>query len=196
MGSVAKGMFMHPRFARTLPPRTGKAAVLAGLIIILCLSACSSTPAGKARQERSPLERGNAALAQKDYFAAVGAFTGSISRLSSIRRNCLQDPDCPAKTQDYLSDNLARAYTGRAYAYLQIGGFEPRVEADAQRALSLRPDQADAHLYLGIINIYQNNPTAAWDRYRSLLELKSSYAQTLLESYEQAFGEAPSEDRP
>lgn len=161
------------------------------LILIALLGACAGRPNAPSASAHSPLARGDEALQQGDYYHAIGAFTGTISRLSAALKACPETPECTRSTHADINHYLSLAYAGRAYAYLKLGGFEPRVRENALAALEHDPKQADAHLYLGILAIGEGDMRAAQQVYRTLQALDPDYAKRFYQSYHQRWPKIP-----
>ncbi len=83
---------------------------------------------------------------------------------------------CPSNTSNVASNGcklLARAYANRSYAYFQQKDYS-RARSDAEQAVKLDPNLAEARINLANARLKQNDRTGALNDYKQALKLNLS----------------------
>lgn len=133
-------------------------------------------------------QEGVALLEQDAFKAAQVRFSSAIGLLEQSLATCESSDECDAGTVDRLRENLAQAYTNRAYTRMHLGRADDLALADADRALELAPTLIEPHQYRAIIAVRSLDKEAAWTEYEFLREHAPAFAGKLFDAYVEAFG--------
>ena len=157
---------------------------------LLLLGGCATTSVVTDLHDRATASnREGLALLEEDAFKAAEArFSNAISLLEQVLATCEDTGKCDGETLEPARDNLATAYTNRAYTRMHLGRLDELALADTDRALELAPDRVEPHQYRAVIAIRSLDEAAAWEEYLYLRERDPAFADKLFEAYEEAFG--------
>jgi Tfp pilus assembly protein PilF len=159
-------------------------------LVLVLLGGCATTSVLNGLHETATASnREGLALLEQDAFkSAQTRFSNAISLLEQVLATCEDTGDCDRQTLEPVRDNLATAYTNRAYTRMHLGGMDELALADLDRALELAPDRVEPHQYRAVIAIRSLDEAAAWEEYLYLRERDPAFADELFQAYEEAFG--------
>ena len=161
---------------------------LAALPLLLAGCAGQSTVDNLHETATLSNRQGLALLEQDAFVPAQAQFSDAIALLEQLLATCESTGDCGREKLAVIRENLALAYTNRAYTFMHLGGRDEQALADADRALALAPDLIQPHQYRAIIALRGLDEAAAWEEYLFLRERDPAFAEKLYEAFEEAFG--------
>lgn len=130
---------------------------LSSCFFVLSIAFCLNTVAAQAQTPDDACKKGEAALAKKDYSAAVKEFNDAIT----------------------LNAEFAEAYLGRSIAEYNLGQLEDAM-TDINVVIVFNPNSAEAYNTSGLIREKMNQLPEAEKDYEKALLLKPDFTEAKL----------------